>query len=189
VAISFNANQGKILEALVLSATERPGIDVLHLCKVFYFADKDHLNRYGRPIFGDKYFALLQGPVPSVTYNMIKRDEFRLNVDLLVQLSDALSFHKAETDDYLRLKAKRAPRYDAFSESDLECFRAAIKRFADMSVDELAQVAHDEPAYKAVFKPGAKPAQIAYEQIIDHENPLYEELVRDLQENATSILL
>jgi uncharacterized phage-associated protein len=190
MAISFRANQDKILEALVLSAETRPGVDVLHLCKVFYFADKRHLNSYGRPIFGDKYWALKQGPVPSLTYDMIERDETQLNGDLLSQLSDALSFYKAETDDYLRLKAKRQPRYEVFSDSDLECLRSAIDQFASMDVDELTKLAHDEPAYKATFKPGVRrPAQIPYEQIIDAKNPFYDELIRDLRENATSIVL
>jgi uncharacterized phage-associated protein len=189
MAISFRPNQSKILEALVLAAKERPGIDVLHLCKVFYFADKRHLNEYGRPIFGDKYWALPQGPVPSLTYDMIERDEVHLDGMTLQQLSEALSFYKAAKDKYLRLKAKRSPDLNVFSESDLECLYKAIATYADMPPDELAKIVHDEPAYKAVWKSGRTRAAIAYEQILDSRNPHYRELLQDLTENAAHILL
>jgi uncharacterized phage-associated protein len=189
MTISFRPNQSKILEALVFAASERPGIDVLHLCKVFYFADKRHLNEYGRPIFGDKYWALPQGPVPSLTYDMIERDEMNLDGMTLQQLSEALSFYKAEKDDYLRLKAKRAPCLDVFSESDLECLSQAVATYAEMPPDKLEKIAHDEPAYKAAWKPGKKRAAIAYEQILDSGNPHYRELLQDLTENAGRILL
>lgn len=189
MAITFRPNQSKILEALVLAAIARPGIDVLHLCKVFYFSDKCHLNEYGRPIFGDKYWALPQGPVPSLAYDMIERDEFHLDGMTLQQLSEALSFYKAEQDEYLRLKAKRRANLDVFSESDLECLRDAIEEYGDMPADELEKVAHDEPAWKAVWRQDKQRVEMSYEQILDAQHPHYREVLRDLTENASSILL
>jgi hypothetical protein len=39
----------KALEVILWLATECPGIDVYHVVKCAYYADKRHLNLYGRP--------------------------------------------------------------------------------------------------------------------------------------------
>ena len=40
--------------------------------KAIYLADKEHLKRYGRQIFGDRYIAMKLGPVPSLAYDIVK---------------------------------------------------------------------------------------------------------------------
>ena len=39
---------------------------------VLLFADKKHLERYGRFITGDTYSAMENGPVPSFAYDVVK---------------------------------------------------------------------------------------------------------------------
>lgn len=46
--------------------------DVYNALKVLYFADKDHLAKYGRQICGESYVAMKDGPVPSCTYDLVK---------------------------------------------------------------------------------------------------------------------
>ena len=46
--------------------------DIHRISKVLYFADQKHLTRYGRPIVGDTFIAMENGPVPSQTYDMVK---------------------------------------------------------------------------------------------------------------------
>jgi uncharacterized phage-associated protein len=43
-----------------------------HISKVMYFADKEHLEKYGRFICGDSYVAMKHGPVPSGIYDLLK---------------------------------------------------------------------------------------------------------------------
>ena len=38
--------------------------DTYHALKIIYFADRDHLSKYGRLIYGDSYIAFKSGPVP-----------------------------------------------------------------------------------------------------------------------------
>ena len=38
-----------------------------------FLAEKYHLVRYGRPITGDRYDAMKDGPVPSFTYDLFKK--------------------------------------------------------------------------------------------------------------------
>jgi uncharacterized phage-associated protein len=47
----------------ILNALEHS--DIHKLCKIIYFADQKHLARYGRPITGDWYVAMKDGPVPT----------------------------------------------------------------------------------------------------------------------------
>jgi hypothetical protein len=187
--IAFRVNEDKVLEALVMIAGECPGIDVFHVCKVLFFADKNHLNRYGRPILGDTYFALDQGPVPSLAYDMIERDDRHLHGMLLEKLSSSLTYYKSEQDEYLRIKALREPILNLFSESDIECLGESINIYADMDPKELGILAHNEPSYKAVYRKGQRPSPIGYELIFDKTNPLYEEVISDLQETARLVIL
>ena len=48
------------------------------IVKSLFLADKAHLNRYGRPITFDNYFAMKDGPVPNLAYNLLKRDNYSL---------------------------------------------------------------------------------------------------------------
>jgi uncharacterized phage-associated protein len=61
----FAIDEAKALEALVLVAKAWPGITPFFVAKVFFLAEKWHLNRFGRPIIGDTYVAMQNGPVPS----------------------------------------------------------------------------------------------------------------------------
>lgn len=46
--------------------------DLYSVMKMFYLADKVHLQSYGRTIAGDRYVAMEKGPVPERTYNLCK---------------------------------------------------------------------------------------------------------------------
>src|SRR5690606_40518414 len=48
--------------------------DIHKLMKLMYFADRDHLVKYGFPITGDMYIKLPYGPVPSFS-NFVLRNE------------------------------------------------------------------------------------------------------------------
>jgi len=55
----------KVRQAVAYIASKLPGRENMYkVLKVMYFADKLHLKRYGRVIFGDRYIAMKHGPVP-----------------------------------------------------------------------------------------------------------------------------
>jgi len=62
--LSFEFKPSKFGSAVAYLAERKPGVTKKELCKLLFFADKLHLLRYGRPITGDRYFALEQGPSP-----------------------------------------------------------------------------------------------------------------------------
>ena len=45
-------------------------VDYIHLFKVMYFAQEEHLAIYGAPMMYDTFVARKHGPVPSLTYKV-----------------------------------------------------------------------------------------------------------------------
>lgn len=188
-SIVFRPNQDKILEALVWLANERPGLDQFHVAKVLFYADKEHLNRFGRPILGDTYWAMEDGPAPSLALDLTERDSRHLTGDLLEKSSEALSYDRSRDDNYLHIRAKRAPNLDLFSRTDIECLSSALRTYGDMPMKELWNLVHKEPSYLAIYRQGSAPAIIGYELFLDRNDPHYEEVVAELQESALETLL
>ncbi|QNA83217.1 SocA family protein [Sphingomonas sp. So64.6b] len=72
MALRFQFDERKGTEALAYIATQWPGITVFYASKVLFFAEKKHLNTYGRPIVADTFVAMPNGPVPSTLYDFIR---------------------------------------------------------------------------------------------------------------------
>ena len=62
----------KTLNALLYVASRVQRKDIHKIFKIIYFADRQHLADWGRPITGDTYIAMEAGPVPSRMYDMLK---------------------------------------------------------------------------------------------------------------------
>ena len=62
----------KALNALLYVANRVQRKDFHKIFKIVYFADRQHLAEWGRPITGDTYIAMDAGPVPSRMYDMLK---------------------------------------------------------------------------------------------------------------------
>ncbi len=191
MTISFRANEDKTLEALVWIAEQRPGIDVFHVCKTLYFADKLHLNKYGRPITGDRYVAMADGPVPSLAYAMAGLDSQRLPNHLLEKASIALLRDSSDPvgQGYLILNARREPNLAVFSQSDVECLKIALNNCANLTFKQLWDLVHQEPGYNEVYQEGVPPRTIGYERIIDRDRPDADQIRRELEELSREAVL
>lgn len=162
--IHFNMNPGKVIEALVYIAAQRPGIDVFHVCKVLFYADIAHFRRYGRPIVGDQYVAMHSGPVPSFAYNVIKRDPRNVPRELIEKAERRIAFD--DSGEYTTLKAKRSFDDRLFSRTDIECLSASVDKYADMPFLELWRLVHKEPAYKTVYHGDHTSIPIPYDLLL-----------------------
>ena len=69
--IQFKITYDTTIEVIIWLANMKPGIDIYHVAKVFFYADKMHINKYGRPITGDTYFSMKRGPVLSNVLDII----------------------------------------------------------------------------------------------------------------------
>lgn len=140
--LRFQFDEKKGVEALTYIASKWPGVTAFFASKVLFFAEKMHLNRYSRPIVGDTFIAMPNGPVPSTIYDFIKGK--------LDQAGDPDAIMGAlliERDPYPRVAAQRAPDLDVLSPSDLECLDEAIAFCHGQKFGSLSNLTHQERAW------------------------------------------
>lgn len=121
----------KTLEVLVYVANRTDSL--LHIAAILYYADKYHLERYGRLITGDKYIPMPNCPVPSGAYDIIN--------SLSPSVKEALSVG-GQIVMPLRLSDMQY-----LSESDIECLNKAIEENAPLSVGELIDKVNKDSPY------------------------------------------
>jgi uncharacterized phage-associated protein len=131
----FTFDAEKATEVILYIASTSKIADFIHICKILYFADKEHLQEYGRFICGDYYIAMSNGPVPSGTYDIMK------DVKAGMAKSHAIGFEVYE--DY-KIRPLRRANFDLLSESDIEALDHAIAQYGSMPSGPLIQAGHDE---------------------------------------------
>ncbi|BCH27544.1 Panacea domain-containing protein [Mesorhizobium sp. L-8-3] len=125
--IRFKFAPAKALAALHWIISEQPGIDLHPILKACYFADKSHLNAFGRPIFGATYKAMKFGPVPLEIYVMLKSEPLWLAELGIEQVPWQLDGY------HLRLTGNQEPDIGALSESNMEHLGAALRASRTMT--------------------------------------------------------
>jgi uncharacterized phage-associated protein len=137
-----NFDPRKALEAIVYVASKTPQPGFHKISKIFYFADKLHLDRYGSLLSDDAYVAMENGPVPSRIYDFMKyvagREDGVRQYNRLAFLREAF-----EVNGYI-VRAKRAPNLDYFSQSELECLDEIIASHGRKTFGQLTDESHDD---------------------------------------------
>jgi uncharacterized phage-associated protein len=176
MALKFRISEEKALEALLWIANEWKNITPFYLSKVLFFAEKDHLNKYGRPIIADTYIAMSYGPVPSTVRDYVEGNY------LFSDYADAIaaSIEVNRTTRYTEIQARRAPRMNVFSDSDIDCLRAAIEKCKHIVFKTLSEWTHLEKAW--LNAPANGPMD--YEDFIDQDNPHRKEIIEQAREFA-----
>jgi len=134
--IRFRFSPGKARAALLWMVEQQPDVDLHTALKACYFADKQHINEYLRPIFGATYRAMRFGPVPLEIYEMAKGDAI-----WLAEL-DADSYPWKIQGYRLCRRGNEAPELDLLSESDMEALRAGFDRSRSMTFNERTAATH-----------------------------------------------
>jgi len=123
------------------------------LMKLLFFADKEHLSKYGIPIFYDKYFKLPHGPVPSLTLNIIDSLNEMENFDL-VEYIDIFKEHidvkEKNYNGYTfnSFEIKKPFDNEIFSQTELEVLELIAKKYKDFTAVQISQLSHLLPEYK-----------------------------------------
>lgn len=178
--LRFQFDERKGIEALAYIAGQWPGVTAFYASKVLFFAEKYHLNRYGRPIVADTFIAMPNGPVPSTIYDFIQGK--------LDQASDPEAVTAAltiERGTYARIRANRAADEDVLSTSDTDCLREAVvlcrsyeRRLQGFT--SLSSLTHQEKSWANAPTNGP----MDYEEMIDDDNPGREALLEEAREFA-----
>lgn len=166
-------DQQKLVEIILYIGNRIKNPTILKICKILYFADLDHLQRFGRFISRDNYVAMKHGPVPSMSYNILKeaRKFGTYNEDFKIQ-------------DAKKLALIREADLDEFSESDVESLDYAINKFGKCSVGNLVDISHDQ-AWNKVTKSG----QIFDDDSAPNMMPLALESIIEMMPNSEELRL
>ncbi len=174
--IVFKISYDKAVEIIVWLAQKKPGIDIYHVVKILFFADKMHINKYARPVVGDTYVKMPYGPMPSGISDLIKENTW-LSPDQLAGIRNAVDIDKEAN---YKLTAKREPDLTYFSKSDLACLKAALEKYGDMDFRELYCLTHREKCYCSTDDQ----SKIDYALFVDDKNPLKNEILSDMAETS-----
>ncbi len=173
--IQFKISYDKATEFIVWLAKMKPGIDIYHVAKVLFYADKMHINKYGRPIIGDTYIRMPYGPVPSGVRDLITENSW-LSPRQLSRIKSSLIIDKS--GNHYKLAATREPDMGYFSKSDMTCLRHSLSEYGGLSFDELYRSTHSERCYYET----APDEKIDYALLIDDDNPLKNEILENMEE-------
>ncbi len=125
----------------VLYILERYGgkSDMHKIFKTLYFADREHLSRYGRSITRDAYIAMKYGPVPSRVDDIFKA--VRGDSYFSYAAKDFSHLFRFTNRFTVKAEAKCDLRY--LSESDRECLDFAIEKCRNLDFNQLTSLSHD----------------------------------------------
>lgn len=189
--ITFPFNSRKASEAVCWLVNEHPGVDLYTIVKALYFADKEHLQRYGRPVVGDRYHAMEHGMVPSNTYRGLRGDRiYGDERDELVGLIESCIERKEEGEP--RFYPRREPDLSLLSGSDQRALATGLEKCIGLSFEELRELAHTERAYREAWdnrQPNVHSVRMDYELVIDDDLERREDLLRQLREDAPYMVL
>ena len=128
----------KALNALLFVANRVRRKDFHKIFKIIYFADRQHLADWGRPITGDTYIAMEAGPVPSRMYDMMKI----VRGDSYLPDTEGLG-HYFKVENWMYVHPLQDAELSQLSSNEQEILSEAIRKYADLSYDELKEKSHD----------------------------------------------
>ena len=138
--LRFASHPDKMVNAMAFFAEACPGSTKMKLFKLMYFADKEHLLRYGRPITGDRYVRMQFGPTPSSSYNMIKGEAPYFGDMALFQSKLAVLGNHVRT--------LHSPDMKVFSRSDEKVLKEIAEKYGRKTAAKLSDLSHEEPTWK-----------------------------------------
>lgn len=164
----------KAAQALNFFAQQRGGaISKLHVLKLVFLADRFHLRKYGRTIFGDQYWAMKLGPVASGVKETAELDSLSAP-----ERHYAVRFLSKGPDQ--NNVVSRAPFDPAvFSASDREALEFAWTQFGSIKLRALIELTHQYPEWKRyeVRLQSESRVQMSYEDFLydppAHVNPCH----------------
>lgn len=156
--VSFNIT--RIANAIIYFVNQEVyNLGKTKLMKLLFFTDKYHLEKFGRSVFGDTYHKLPQGPVPTITLNVInslnesEKDDFTeyaLEFSKYVKTEDALNY------GYPTMKFVPSSEFNRklFSKSEMEILERVAQEFKDCTAVQISDISHETQEYIDAYDNG-----------------------------------
>lgn len=121
------------------------GMDYIHLFKVMYFSQQKHLTLYAMPLMADTFAAKKHGPVPTLTYKVMRGLEGKvdLNSKELKDFADSLFITMQDGHPVVHIKDGFFCDTDELSISNVKMLDLAINEYKDMNSFDLSDLSHD----------------------------------------------
>ena len=120
------------------------GVDYIHLFKVMYFAQQNQLKEYGLPIVYDTFVARKHGPVPTLTYKVLRGVEGKTELSSeLKDFSSSLDVELSKEGHQLILASKNAVSFDLSDKSHEDKAWKRAKRQADKTGEDTKITMYD----------------------------------------------
>lgn len=123
------------------------GVDYIHLFKVMYFAQQNQLKEYGLPIVYETFVARKHGPVPTLTYKVLRGIERKEDVlsPELKDFANSLRVSYAE-DGYQIVSANKDAVCDMeeLSVADVKMLDKWIEKCKNSNSFDLSELSHDK---------------------------------------------
>jgi uncharacterized phage-associated protein len=186
--LQFTFNRSKFIQALVFfSKNGVTDLTKLKVAKLLYFADKEHLLRFGRPIIGDTYYALNLGPLPSQADDFLDDAEAaHLAGPSSPEQEEFFRYLDVVSDYWPRFVARGEEDYRVFSKSDLSVLSEVTGKYGRLHWKRLVDLSHQDPAYKRADEQRQKPsgrAPMPYEFFFEDANIAMLKLAEEEQEH------
>lgn len=128
----------KALNALLYVANRIQRKDFHKIFKIIYFAERQHLADWGRPITGDTYIAMEAGPVPSRIYDMLKM----VRGDSYLPDTEGLGQY-FQIENWMYVRPLQDADLNKLSPNEQKALSDSIEKYASLSYDEIKEKSHD----------------------------------------------
>lgn len=133
----------KKIEAVVLYILQsfKDGVDYIKLFKIMYFAQRRFLVTYGQTVMDDTFKARPKGPVPALTYKVIKIVE---NGEDIEEYPDLKEFASSIRIEKQTVTATQKPDTDYLSVMARKIIDWAVAEYGPIDSEKLSDMTHDQ---------------------------------------------
>lgn len=176
--VKMTPNVDRILAAIfhvITAAKERnETITQYDVVKAVFLADRSHLNEWGRPITYDNYVAMVHGPVPTLTYDLLKANANVLRRHHIHALPWTTKQVDGRTRKYVPIDGASDPA-ELLSPSDIQALDDALGTVKRLGFGQVRRLTHEDPAYIDAWQEGGEKASYDMKLELLFEEPNFEQ--------------
>lgn len=151
-----NYDVRKIAHALIFFIdSDVKKLGITKLMKLFFYADKYHLEAYGKPIFNHTYQKLPKGPVPTWLYSIIRTAisglsdyDFESEVEVF---NHYINVEEIDNEGYRQTIFLKKQEFDSnfFSKSQLKILKRVADEFKIITAKSISEKSHQTRAWQS----------------------------------------
>lgn len=156
IRFDFNPRKAARAMAYLVSRVMNQKTDKAKLMKLLYLADRDHFLVEGWPITGDDQYAMIYGPVGTLSLDLLDGQFGRRESNIFTYL---------QTQNW-EVYLKSLPQPLELGATELGVLDATIDRYGAFPTWKLVRYTHKLPEYRQVFRPDTS-TRIPFELLLE----------------------